>query len=288
MKWTNFHSHCLYCDGTLEPEAHIKAALKEGIISYGFSSHCPVPFKNAWSMKVENISNYLSDINRLKDKYRDQIQIYKSMEVDFIPEMISPHSDIIQQANLDYTVGSVHFVGEFDDGEPWEIDGTLLRFKNGLANIYHDDIKQVIKNYFELTRQMVRETTPEIVGHLDKIKMHNSTEMFFDELSDWYQMEMSHTLEEIKGTDAIIEVNTRGIYKKLTAEPYPGVNTLKRINEMEIPICLNSDSHHPREIVGEFAYTARLLISLGFNKMRVLFDNEWQDVPFDENGLIFS
>ena len=287
MSWTNYHSHCHYCDGKMPPEDHIMEAIRQNIKIFGFSSHCPVPFQNSWSIKLENFQAYLSEIDGLKEKFAGQIELYKSLEVDFIPDVISIHSDLIKNANLNYTVGSVHFVGQFENSDWWEIDGTTTRFKEGLSSIYHDDIQQVVKDYFSNIRKMVQEACPEIIGHLDKIKMHNGKEYFFDENDDWYQKELLATLEEIKSSHAIIEVNTRGMYKKYTTEPYPGKIALHAINKLGIPVCINSDSHHPSEITKCFPETAGLLQTIGFKNLRIFRNKEWVDVGFNSAGLDF-
>ncbi len=285
MTWTNYHSHCHYCDGKMPPDNHVKAAINQGVKIFGFSSHCPVPFANAWSIPYENLYSYLQEIEELQSKYAGQIELYKSLEVDYIPSLISVNSEIIKNAHLDYTIGSVHFVGQFENGEWWEIDGTTQRFKEGLKTIYQDDIREAVKDYFSLIREMIRESCPDIVGHLDKIKMHNNKEYFFDENKDWYRKEILNTLEEIKASNCIIEVNTRGLYKKYTSEPYPGKLVLREIQKLGIPICINSDSHHPSEITRNFTETADLLLSLGFKSLRIYKNNEWVDVTFDSNGL---
>ena len=39
---TNYHSHCLYCDGRANMEDFIRFAISEGFTSYGISSHAPL------------------------------------------------------------------------------------------------------------------------------------------------------------------------------------------------------------------------------------------------------
>jgi histidinol-phosphatase (PHP family) len=57
MSWTNYHSHCHYCDGKYEPEKYIESALQQGLLAYGFSSHTPLPFETTWAMKDEALQN---------------------------------------------------------------------------------------------------------------------------------------------------------------------------------------------------------------------------------------
>ncbi|MCB0854801.1 MAG: hypothetical protein KDD63_21415, partial [Bacteroidetes bacterium] len=93
------------------------------------------------------------------------------------------------------------------------------------------------------------------------------------------------TLEFALKEDVIIEVNTRGTYKKAT-NLYPSPWILKEIHRMGIKIMLNSDSHHPREIRHFFPEAAKILLDIGFDQLWVLWDKQWQPFPFDENGVL--
>jgi len=66
---TNYHSHCLYCDGRANMEDFIRFAISEGFTSYGISSHAPLPFSTAWTMEWDRMDDYLSEFSRLKKKY---------------------------------------------------------------------------------------------------------------------------------------------------------------------------------------------------------------------------
>jgi hypothetical protein len=50
---TNYHSHCLYCDGRANMDDFIRFAISEGFTSYGISSHAPLSFSTAWTMEWE-------------------------------------------------------------------------------------------------------------------------------------------------------------------------------------------------------------------------------------------
>lgn len=284
MSWTNYHHHCKYCDGVGELEHHVLEALQQNISSLGFTSHCPVPFDTAWSMKEQDLPAYLEDLDAVKSKYSDQIEIYKGLEIDFFEKWPGQIKYWTEKANLDFSVGSVHFVREFADGKPWEIDGTLEIFQKGLREIFGGNINKAVSKYLDLTCQMLETDTPTILGHLDKIKMHNSKLPFFDEGDQWYSRKLSETLEVAKKSGVIVEVNTRGIYKKRTSDPYPGRIGLKIIKELGIPICLNSDAHHPSEITREFSKTAELLLELGFRELMVMNQGKWCTSPLDAIG----
>ena len=124
MPWVNYHSHCNFCDGSDEPETYVKEALKKAFPAYGFSSHAPLPFSADWSIPGNRFDAYLSEINRIKQKYRNRIQVYMGLEVDFIPGLTGIEKLLSKGINMDYLIGSVHFIDAFAYGDPWSFDGS--------------------------------------------------------------------------------------------------------------------------------------------------------------------
>lgn len=281
--WSNFHMHSKYCDGKGELKDYIEQARSLQMISVGFSSHAPVNFACKWCMHAENLGDYLQEVEMLKSSI-PEIDIYKSLEIDFIPGRISPAQF---KDRLDYTVGSIHFVDEWPDGTPWEIDGQHSLFLEGLEKNFKGDIRLAITRYFELTREMVQTAEPTIVGHLDKIKIQNPSNKFFTENDPWYQSEVKRTIDVIHKSNCIVEVNTRGIYQKKTTDTYPSPWILKILHEKNIPITLSSDAHHPSDIINHFAETAVLLSDIGFKSITVLHEGRWKPFSFNAHGIIF-
>lgn len=234
-------------------------------------------------MRATELQNYLNEIKQLRVEEKS-IELYAGLEVDYIPGLTAPTN----YNNLDYTIGSIHFVDAFPDGRPWEIDGTHTLFLEGLQTLFHNNPREAWSRYFELTREMIRQTPPTILGHLDKMKIQNLGSNLFDEQELWYREEIKKTLDSLKGTDIIVEVNTRGLYQKKSATTYPSPWILAQIKAAGIPITLSSDAHNPTDLFNEFSETARLLKSVGFKQLSILLQGTWQRVDFDENGLLID
>lgn len=292
---TNYHSHSHYCDGKGTLEQQVQGAIAQGLRAFGFSSHCPVPFENKWSMKAERFADYLAETRALKAKYEGQIELYIGLEVDFLPR-ISPLSSpqlgretpfslegkglgigVKNFPMLDYCVGSVHYVGLNQFGQPWEIDGSSVEFLECLDTLYNGDIRVVIQKYYSIIRQMIETDPPQIMGHLDKIKMHNAARALFEESESWYVAEVEHTLQTIAASGIIVEINTRGNYKR-DLDLYPSPWIIKRMKELQIPICINSDSHRPEEITASFPLAFATARAAGYTNQRILLEGKWQDV----------
>jgi len=279
--WLNFHTHSTYCDGKSTPQEIIAKAHALQVGWLGFSSHAPLPFDCNWCMKRENLQEYLNKIVTLKKSQTD-LEIYSGLEVDYIPEVTDPEKF---SKELDYTIGSIHFVENFKDGRRWEIDGPQSFFLEGLEKIFSNNPKDAIVRYFELTREMVEQSTPTIVGHLDKIKMQNINNKFFSENDPWYQHEIEKTLDSIESAGCIIEVNTRGIYQNKTSTTYPSPWVLSLIHQRKIPITLSSDAHHGDDLVNHFRETAKELTQIGFHKIHILHHGQWRPFKFNEHGV---
>ena len=107
---TNYHSHCLYCDGRANMDDFIRFAISEGFTSYGISSHAPLPFSTAWTMEWDRMEDYLSEFSRLKKKYAGKIELAIGLEIDYLNEENNPSLPCFQKLPLDYRIGSVHML----------------------------------------------------------------------------------------------------------------------------------------------------------------------------------
>lgn len=92
MHLSNYHSHCSFCDGRSIPEDFVKFAVSKSFRAYGVSSHGPLPFETFWNMSAFDMPEYLTEIDRLKDKYGDLLEIYTGMEIDYLDEAITHRS----------------------------------------------------------------------------------------------------------------------------------------------------------------------------------------------------
>ena len=286
MAWVNFHSHSIFCDGKANPEDYVIRAIEKGFPVYGFSAHAPVPFASVWNMPAEKLSEYFNEINRIKNRYFDEIQVYTGLEVDYIEGLWGCQASGLRTKQTDFFIGSVHYIGQYPDGTYFCFDGQPEAFFRGIEMIFHNDFKKAVSVYYHSVIRMTEIDKPDIIGHLDKIKMHSSVRPYVKEEEKWYTGLVEDTLEVIRKTGCMVEVNTRGLYKHNPPLLYPGPRVLKRLYRKRIPVVFNSDAHHPDEIESGFAFAAELLQDIGFKTVRVLLDGKWQDKKFNKQGLI--
>ena len=94
MQLFNLHTHSNFSDGKANAEDVVIEAINQGLEVLGFSDHSPVPFENSFAIKNNEVHNYISTIKSLKEKYQDKIDIYCSMEMDFIPGIVNDFKKI--------------------------------------------------------------------------------------------------------------------------------------------------------------------------------------------------
>ena len=271
----NLHQHSLYSDGNAQPEKYIEKATELNFSAIGFTEHSPLPFDNPFSLKQENVKIYISEIDSLKQIYDGKIKIYRALEMDFIPGMSEDFDYWANECKTDYLIGSIHLVSPGDGNPLWFTDGPDPKiYDEGIQIFFGGDVKKAVKTFFHQTNQMIETQTFDIIGHFDKIKMHNA-DRFFSDKDKWYRDLLDETIELIKNKNLIVEINTRGIYKKRSDKLFPDGYALKRVKYLNIPIIISSDAHKPEEINSLFDFTVDYLKKLGFKEMMGFENNKW-------------
>ena len=73
---TNFHTHNYRCGHAVgNVEDYVKVAINEGYSELGISDHAPVPSHYEDRMKMEELGEYLIEIEEAQKKYGDKIKI---------------------------------------------------------------------------------------------------------------------------------------------------------------------------------------------------------------------
>jgi histidinol-phosphatase (PHP family) len=277
---TNHHTHSLYSDGNSHPEEYIKQAIDKGFDLLGFSEHSPLPFDSTFSFQHSKEDEYLTLIATLKSRYSSRIQLALGMEIDYIPGVSEDFDALINRYSLDYSIGSVHLVKERNQDSLWFIDGPVPEiYDSGLEEIFNGDIRKAVSAYYRQVNEMLQSQHFDILGHMDKIKMHNQ-DRYFRENEAWYQALVKETLHLIREKNVIVEVNTRGIYKKRSATTYPGPEILKQICELQIPVMINSDAHQPHELIGAFSAGLEIIKEAGIRELVYYSGKGWSSYNF--------
>ena len=214
-----------------------------------------------WATSDSHYPAYCNEVRALKEEYRGRIDILLGLEIDYVPGVNDDFRPLIHQGGLDYFIGGVHLVTDPDDtpwlrSHPseaaqriWFIDGPRQEtYDEGLQRVFHGDIRRGVTSFFHQTNAMIESQRPTIVAHFNKIVMHNR-DRYFSEHDKWYLDLVYETIELIRQTGCIAEINTRGIYKKRHDDYYPSRELLRHMNEKNIPVIVSTDAHCPEDLL---------------------------------------
>lgn len=277
---SNFHSHCTFCDGRSAPAEFARFAIANHFRAYGFSSHAPLPFETFWNMTKDDMPEYLQEIGRLKEKHKEQLEIYVGLEIDYLDPTYNASIPYFQTLPLDYRIGSIHFLPlawPLVEKNMMCIDGSYEEFAHSVDQHYQGDIRLLVGHYFRSLREMLEAGGIDIVGHMDKIFMNGQRYKGFDMTANWYLDPLMECLELVKEKGYILEINTKNWVKR--HETYPHVQHLKTIRKLDIPIMVNSDCHYPILVNDGRKEILELLKEHGFKSTRELVNGQWMDLP---------
>ena len=247
MILTNYHTHTHYCDGKGKPRAYAEAALEKGFAALGFSSHSPWPDSDC-GIKKKAVPKYVKEILALKEEYRDRLEIYLGLEIEYYPGFSSAADEYYDSLPLDFRIGSLHDLRDENDGKLYAVDYNVDHFNHILNDMCGGIMENFARRYYGHIRDMIEIGRIDILGHLDLIKKHNRDEAYFSEEASWYREEILDTLDCLKGTGIIMEVNTGGLSRGYTDTVYPSPWILEEARERDIPVQLNGDAHAPENL----------------------------------------
>ena len=288
MQNFNLHTHSVYSDGKSQPREIVEEAVRQGLTTLGFSEHSPLPFDNNFSVKSADMPHYVAEIAQLKEEFKDRIDIYCGLEADYLTGFSEPFAVTKEKYHLDYLIGGVHLVIDlalqqdqasladqiwFIDGPKWEV------YDEGLQKFFDGDIRRAVRRFFEQSNEMIENEPFDIIAHFDKIKMHNR-DRYFHEDESWYRKLALETLDLIREKGLIMEVNTRGIYKKRYNGFYPSPWLMEEACKMGVPAIISADAHHFSEITLEFDSAEEALKKAGYRSVV-----NFKDGHFIEIGL---
>lgn len=254
MQLADYHTHSHFSDGAESPEAMLRHAIDLGLTAYGVADHAPIlKYGKKWNMSYDKQQEYTATLQELKQKYQANIKVYCSLEIDYIPDVVNPKSDYLPHQLMDYTVGSIHYLGRLKNGnlEGFELLGKELQF--GLHQYYKGNAMKLVEDYYQNIRDMITYFTPTIIGHLDRIRLINREQIYFKESDHWYQDEIKETLKVLANTSSIMEINTKSVYSGVNQEPYPSYAVIQQANKLNIPMLLSSDAHQSQYITASFS-----------------------------------
>lgn len=257
MKKINLHSHTTYCDGANSAEEMILAAINKNFDVFGFSGHSHLQFDDSWCMSQENSKKYYEEIQALKKKYKNSIQILCGVEQDYFSQ--TP-AEI-----YDYAIGSVHAIHK--DNAYISVDYTAHHLIEGINKYYDGDALSFAEDYFGMVGDLYRKTKCHIIGHFDLLTKFNEKTPIFDTRHPRYVNAVDKALAKLLPENIIFEVNTGAISRGHRTSPYPSKEILRKIKEGGGRVIISSDTHSINSVDYGFEEALNYIKECGFTKI---------------------
>ena len=260
---SNCHTHTNFCDGKNTAEEMTLAAIEKGFVSLGFSGHSPMYYDADWTMNKDNVTDYISDVKRVKELYKDKIDVLCGIELD------ADFSDI-SLADFDYSIASVHQL--HGEGKIYSIDLSPDELSEAVEVIFDGDWYKMSEYYFKTLAEFAVSGDYDVVGHFDLITKFNGQTPLFDEENATYKSQAIKAIDEIidKKPNMLFEVNTGAMYRKGNPKPYPAEFMMKHINKRGGLITITSDSHCCESLDFAFEQMVDYCKSCGFKEAHYL------------------
>ncbi len=242
----DLHNHTVECNhaqGTIE--MYIEEAIKQNTKVFGFSEHAPMDFDPKYRLSFEKMKAYENAVLSAKEKYKDKIEILLAYEVDYLEGHMDKR---VLNANVDYLIGSVHFI------DKWGFDNPEF-----IGKYKDEDIDEIWTKYFNTIEDMAKSKLFDVVGHLDLIKV-------FKFMPNKNILDIAkNALQAIKDSDMVLEINMAG-YRKPVKEAYPSKELLQVAFKLGIPITFSSDAHAPEQVSLYAKEIVKLARDVGYTK----------------------
>jgi histidinol-phosphatase (PHP family) len=176
------------------------------------------------------------------------------IEADFVPGREDAIANLLDAYELDFVVGSVHFVGERAVDHPgydvWEETG---------------DPDRVWRRYFELVAEAARSGLFDILAHPDLVKVWGKGRPVPDRDPRFYY---EPAVEAIAESGIAVEVSTAG-YRKPVGELYPARALAELLVEAGAVFALSSDAHVPEDVGRDYDRAVAEMRAWGIGEIAV-------------------
>ena len=242
MSKCDFHVHSLFSDGSDTIEDIIKSAIAKGMDKIGLSDHSYTFFDESYCISRDNIPRYIEKIHTLKEKYKDDIEVFCGIEQDFYSDESTDR--------FDYSIGSVHYI--LINGKYFPVDENTDMLKDFVNTCFGGDYYSLCELYFDTVSQVIEKTDCDIIGHFDLITRFNKDGCLFDENSERYINAWKAAVDRLIKFNRPFEINTSPLYRKYKYDVYPSRNIREYIKQKGGSFILSSDSHKKEDLCSMF------------------------------------
>lgn len=234
MNRTNFHTHTYRCHHARgSDEEYVISAIRNGYKVLGFSDHCswyyPSGFKNSRvRMTVKEFNDYKKSVLRLKEKYKDKIEIQLGLEAEYFPEYMDWLLDFCIEQEIEYLVFGNHY------------------YRSDESGIYYGFCdRKYIQDYFDDCIKGMETGMYAYLAHPELI-MRNPFMEWDQEIEEGFE----RVCKRAKELDIPLEYNVLGLQENIRQgrEAYPNSKFWEIASKYHNKAIIGMDAHQPTDL----------------------------------------
>ena len=248
------HVHTRLCNHAAgEMHEYVEKAIGKGLGTITFLEHletaiCYQP--RTW-LEEEDFDYYFQEGTRLRERYRDCIDIRLGVETGYNPLAVEAIQENLRQHPWDHIGLSCHFFHH--QGTDFNL---LSHRQEKLAPLAAIGIDNVITSYFDALIEAVDSIECDVLCHLDAVLRHYPGIAF----NAFHDDQVEILLNRLQHNDIALEINTSGIDYRGT--PFPASWIIAKAMTRGIRLCAGSDAHHPDQVGRHFTQLPAYLLGI--------------------------
>ena len=232
---------------------YIESALQNEVSLLGFAEHGPAchPHPKYRGLEPPEIETYVMEIQKLKEEYRSEIQIFCGLELDYFPAKLSYYQELKASYPFDYFLASVHLIDDWHVDDPDSLP--MSKHRNA-------DPPTLYWLYYREIVAAADTGLFQALSHLDYIR--RSLPHPPGQPPDFARDIFAETATEIAARGIAVEINTRGMFIPSSPEFHPTMPFLQQLIRAGARFTLGSDAHEANRIGDALPQARNLLRNL--------------------------
>ena len=251
----DFHMHSEHSfDSQAKMEDMVLSANEKNKKVICFTDHIDLYYNSHRDLDFHK-SSYFENLNEMKDKYANKIDIRAGVELGLQSRIIDRYQEFMEDSPFDFVIMSTHAVDDLDLHENEFFQGL-----NGL---------QALEKYYKAVYESIQGFDDfDVLGHLDYFDRYLIKRYEMPSFGE-YQSMVEKILKLLIKIGKGIELNTSGLrYGLEYAHPKKEILQLYKELGGEI-ITIGSDAHYPKDLGYGYESAKNLLRDLGFEYIHI-------------------
>ena len=255
-----YHTHTARCGhATGTEEEYIQSAIKNGLKVIGFTDHVFLPGIDQPGMRgsYQELDDYISTINKLKEKYKDQIEIHLGFECEYGKRFEEYYQSLLKEKGIEYLILGQHLFFNNDGTLKW-----LFSYENP---------DEALERYVDQIIEGLKTGLFTYVAHPDLFIR------YYSEITPFVDNQIRKLCRACAEYDAPLEINLGGLrFKQYLREGkinYASEEFFKIASEYPIKVIVGVDAHDPNDFndgVSDYDFAENLIKKYHLNHIKRL------------------